>query len=245
MLLLLLLSLSALSSLLRHRPLFRLRAVRFVAATSREWISFLVAHTSFFTAVVVSSNKLDSSPSALCLADQPSRSDFFSAVAGGAVLAAATGAVAPPPALAAKYGSFGAGSPEVLNPAEADVDREILASGPVQAALKKVQAYQQAVARLQSTLAADPQANIRSTLLKELDAAGLRETLNAVNTAFDEDTQRGTDRLIRVILQDITELEQANAQKEGIPRSPRRLDIMNGKLTKLSQAFGDYLAFAK
>jgi hypothetical protein len=66
-----------------------------------------------------------------------------------------------------------------------------------------------------------------------------------MNTAFEEDTQRGTDRLIRNIIQDITELEAANNQKEGIERSPRRLEIMMGKLAKLDKAFDDLLAFAK
>jgi len=133
----------------------------------------------------------------------------------------------------------------VLDPKEADVDREVLGSGSVQSALGKVKGYKEAVQAMQAALAKDPQANIRPVIVKELDFSGLRSTLNTVNTAFDEDTQRGTDRLIRIIMQDITELEQANAQKQGVPRSERRLDTMNKKLTKLDQAFSDYLAFAK
>lgn len=68
--------------------------------------------------------------------------------------------------------------------------------------------------------------------------------MNTLNSAFDEDTQRGTDRLVRLIMQDITELETANKQKEGVKRSEKRLGIMFGKLDKLEKAFGDYLAFA-
>ena len=172
---------------------------------------------------------------------------FLSTAFGGAVGGVATAAalLAPQSAVAAKYGSFGAGSPEVLNPVDAEIDRDILQSAPVQKALARVRTYQEAVTSMQSTLTANSQADLRAAIVKELDAAGLRETLNTVNAAFEEDTQRGTDRLIRVILQDITELEMANAQKEGIARSPRRLDIMNGKLDKLAQAFDDYLAFAK
>ena len=81
--------------------------------------------------------------------------------------------------------------------------------------------------------------------MKSLDFSSLRDTLNVLNTALDEDSQKGTDRLIRAIMQDITELEIANTQKDGIPRSPRRLEIMQGKLSKLDKAFSDYLAFAK
>ena len=98
---------------------------------------------------------------------------------------------------------------------------------------------------MQSALEANSQSNVKPVIVKELDFAALRESLNTVNSAFDEETQRGTDRLIRVILQDITELEVANNQKDGIERSPRRVETMQGKLFKLDKAFDDYLAFAK
>lgn len=153
--------------------------------------------------------------------------------------------ILPGVANAAKYGDFGAGSPGVLDPKSADVDTEILGSAAVQSSLKKIQSYRDSVKTMQAALASDPQSNIRPYILKELDYANIRDSMNVLNTAFDEDTQRGTDRLIRVILQDITELEVANNQKEGIPRSPRRLEIMNGKLAKLETAFNDFLAFAK
>lgn len=159
-----------------------------------------------------------------------------------------TGGVAltgvPSEAFAAKYGDFGAGSPGVLDPKMAEVDSDVLKSDSVQSALKKVKGYRTAVQDMQAALKADAQVNVRKTIIKDLDFADLRDTLNTVNSAFEEDTQRGTDRLIRVIMQDITELEQANAQKDGIPRSPRRVEIMEGKLAKLEKAFSDFLAFS-
>jgi hypothetical protein len=172
------------------------------------------------------------------------RSGFFRIVTASATAAAASAFVVEP-AHAAKYGSFGAGSPEVLDPSQADVDRDVLNSDKVQKALGKVRSYREAVEKMQALLRTDPQASVKGILLRELDVGGIRDTLNTVNAAFEEDTQRGTDRLIRVILQDITELETANNQKEGIDRSPRRLEIMVGKLAKLDKAFDDYLAFAK
>lgn len=192
----------------------------------------------------------DYSPSALFAAGAPqeqSRAAFLSHAGAAVFTAFAVVGAAAQPAAAAQYGSFGAGtSPLVLNPADAEIDAQVLQSPKVQAALQKVRTtYQPAVARMQAALAADPQSNVRATLTKELDAAGLRDALNTINAAFEEDTQRGTDRLIRVILQDITELDMANTQKEGVARSPRRVEIMNGKLSKLAQAFDDYLAFAK
>lgn len=173
-----------------------------------------------------------------------SRHAFLSQAAGSAA-AAFLLLGNPPAALAAKYGGFGAGSPEVLNPDDAEIDQTILKSDAVQSALRKVRGYQSAVRGMQEALSKDSQTNVRSVIVKELDFASLRSSLNTVDTAFEEDTQRGTDRLIRAIMQDITELEIANQQKDGIPRSPRRVEIMQGKLAKLDQAFSDFLAFAK
>jgi hypothetical protein len=173
-----------------------------------------------------------------------SRSGFVATVASTAA-AVIWGGVATPSANAAKYGSFGVGSSEVINPVDAEIDRSVLASKEVQDALARIRKYKDVVAKMQSAVATDPQFNVRPIILKELDAAPLRSSLNTVNMVFEEDTQRGTDRLIRVILQDITELEVANAQKEGIPRSPRRLENVQAKLSKLEQAFDDYLAFTK
>jgi hypothetical protein len=91
----------------------------------------------------------------------------------------------------------------------------------------------------------NPQTDVGGYVRKEFDFVKVRSELNIINTAFDEDTQRGTDRIIRNILQDITEVETSNKQKEGVERSERRLEILKGKLVKLDQAFSDILAFAK
>ena len=62
------------------------------------------------------------------------------------------------------------------------------------------------------------------------------------NTAFSEDTQRGTDRLIRNIIQNVGELEKESKQKAGKPRADtkvavivRRLDATANSLAELSQ----------
>ena len=149
----------------------------------------------------------------------------------------------PNTAYAAKYGSFGAGSPEVLDPASAIIDEDILKSEPVQNAFAAVKGYKSTIESLQGTLKSNNQADIGSVIRSELDFVKLRADLNTLNSAFDEDTQRGTDRLVRLIMQDVTELETANKQKEGVERSEKRLAIMNGKLDKLLKAFSDYLAF--
>jgi hypothetical protein len=152
---------------------------------------------------------------------------------------------APEQARAAKYGGFGAGSPNVLMPSDAIVDEDILKSGPVQDALGKVKGYSNLVKEMSLALDKDPQLDLGPTIRKQFDFVQLRSSLNTLNTAFDEDTQRGTDRLIRLVMQDLTELETSNRQKDGISRSDRRLDIMKGKLQKLGSSFDDFLAFAK
>lgn len=159
------------------------------------------------------------------------------------VAAATAFTLLPTPANAAKYGSFGAGSPEVLDPATAIIDDEILASEAVQKAFAAVKNYKASVEAMKATLDKDDQADIGPAVRKELDFVQLRTDLNTLNTAFDEDTQRGTDRLVRLIMQDVTELETANKQKAGVKRSEIRLNIMYGKLEKLNKAFSDYLAF--
>jgi len=147
------------------------------------------------------------------------------------------------PANAAKYGSFGASSPEVLDPKSAIIDDEILKSEPVQAAIASLRVYLEAVTSIQSELKGNGQADIGPSVRSTFEFGKLRADLNTAGTALDEDTQRGTDRISRLILQDITELETANRQKAGVVRSEKRLAIMTKKLDKLSKAFKDYLAF--
>ena len=177
--------------------------------------------------------------------NEPStRLQFLQQITTATTAAAVTLTFSPSNANAAKYGSFGAGSPEVLDPSTAIIDDEILASEPVQNAFAKVKSYKQTVSSIKSTLESNKQADVGPVIRKDLDFVALRTDLNTLNSAFDEDTQRGTDRLVRLIMQDITELETANKQKEGVARSEKRLNIMMGKLEKLDKAFTEYLAFA-
>mmetsp|Transcript_51611 Transcript_51611/g.109754 ORF Transcript_51611/g.109754 Transcript_51611/m.109754 type:complete len:209 (+) Transcript_51611:315-941(+) len=150
----------------------------------------------------------------------------------------------PGQANAAKYGGFGAGSPEVIDPKDAIVDSDILKSDSVQSAIKSVRGYKQSVLDMKSSLASDNQADIGPKIRKDFDFSIVRTDLNSINAALDEDTQRGTDRIVRAILQDITELEVTQKQKPGVARSETRLGNVIRKLDKLEKSFDDYLAFA-
>ena len=150
----------------------------------------------------------------------------------------------PGQANAAKYGGFGAGSPEVIDPKDAIVDEDVLKSDSVQKGIASVRGYKQSVSDMKATLASDNQADIGPKIRKDFDFSAVRTDLNAINAALDEDTQRGTDRIVRAILQDITELEVTQKQKPGVPRSETRLNNVCKKLEKLEKSFDDYLAFA-
>jgi hypothetical protein len=152
--------------------------------------------------------------------------------------------VLPGQANAAKYGGFGAGSPEVIDPKDAIVDTDVLKSDSVQKGIAAVRGYKQSVVDMKAILASDSQADIGPKIRKDFDFSVVRTDLNAINAALDEDTQRGTDRIVRAILQDITELEVSQKQKPGVPRSETRLGNVNKKLDKLEKSFNDYLAFA-
>merc|ERR1712232_8086 len=123
-------------------------------------------------------------------------------------------------------------------------DDDVFRTAPVQKALKAVKKYSSIVSEMKKALTANSQVDLKPVIRKEFEISAVRSDLNTLNGAFDEDTQRGTDRLIRVILQDLNELEVANAQKEGIPRSDIRLAKMNGNLDKLEDAFNAFLRFS-
>lgn len=176
----------------------------------------------------------------LSMTTESSRANFLKQLATSAAVVAVS---LPSPANAAKYGGIGKGSPEVLDPKSAIIDDEVLKSDAVQNALAGVRQYLKSAKEISASLGQDSQLDVSPRIRKELEISTVRNDLNALNAAFDEDTQRGTDRLIRAILQDINELEIANKQKPGVTRSNIRLDNLKGKVNKLAKAFEDYLAF--
>ena len=134
--------------------------------------------------------------------------------------------------------------PEVMTP-DAQQWIAMLKSGKVQDALKSTKYYLAVVQEMEKQLKANPQLDLGPAIRKYFAFNDIRTALNTVNEALDEDTQRGTDRLIRNTIQDITELEAANKLKAGVVRSDRKIAIMTGKLEKLDRAFTEFLAFFK
>ncbi|KAL3827021.1 hypothetical protein ACHAXA_007528 [Cyclostephanos tholiformis] len=171
-----------------------------------------------------------------------SRFEFLQQSAAAAIVVASA-SLAPERANAAKYGGFGSGSPEVIDPKDAVIDVDVLKSDSVQRGLSAVRGYKQSVVDMRDALRANDQADIGPKIRRDFDFSVIRSDLNAINAALDEDTQRGTDRIVRAILQDITELEVTQKQKPGVPRSETRLNNVCRKLEKLEKSFDDYLAF--
>jgi hypothetical protein len=56
------------------------------------------------------------------------------------------------------------------------------------------------------------------------------------NEAFSEDTQRGTDRLIRNVIQDLTELDRESIIKIGKTRSEVKVKAVEKRLSAASEA---------
>lgn len=135
------------------------------------------------------------------------------------------------------------GSPEVIDPKDAVIDSDLLKSSEVQGSIKDVKAYKETVARISKNLKSDKQYDMLPEIRSEFEFSKLRNTLNQVNTVFDEDTQKGTDRLVRVILQDVNELGDSSRMKQGAPRSDKKAVFISKKLAKLEKAFGDLLAY--
>ncbi|CAM9876328.1 unnamed protein product, partial [Pylaiella littoralis] len=111
----------------------------------------------------------------------------------------------------------------VLDPRSAVKDAEKLASDSVKGDLKKLEKYQTATKELTEMLAKDPNANLLPKVQESFKSAEFRQVLNEVNDVFDEETQRGTDLIIRNMLQDALELASASKQKPDVPRSERKV----------------------
>ncbi|GAB5037520.1 Hypothetical protein NocV09_08400130 [Nannochloropsis oceanica] len=170
------------------------------------------------------------------------RRDFVKSTLG---FASALGVVATlSPSLPANAGFLNKDKlPEVIKPVDAEIDQDILKSSDVQDELKAIRKYQAGVSSIKADFTGNPQADLYDRVRKELDVSSLRDSLNKVNTVFSEDTQRGTDRIVRIILQDVNELEVAARQRPGTTRSDTKLKLINKKLKKLDDAFSELLTY--
>ena len=69
--------------------------------------------------------------------------------------------------------------------------------------------------------------------VRSLISTQVRATFNKLTPIWDEDTQRGVDRLTRGVIQDITEAEAASKYNDAGVRTPKKLTLLTAKLDKL------------
>eukprot|EP00612_Vaucheria_litorea_P000010 CAMPEP_0171451742 /NCGR_PEP_ID=MMETSP0945-20130129/120_1 /TAXON_ID=109269 /ORGANISM="Vaucheria litorea, Strain CCMP2940" /LENGTH=176 /DNA_ID=CAMNT_0011976253 /DNA_START=129 /DNA_END=659 /DNA_ORIENTATION=+ len=147
-------------------------------------------------------------------------------------------------ASAAKYFGDKTDYPEVIQPKNAVKNEELYDSSATKSAVSNIKEYRSAILELQDKLSKDPQADLRTALKERLSYSKLRNDLNTAGSAFEEDSQRGLDRITRIILQDIVEFEEASKfKKDGSLRNERRITSMKAKLKKLEQAFDEMLSY--
>lgn len=158
-----------------------------------------------------------------------SRRDSFLGLAGAA---AVLGGAAP-----AFAGYLSGDGPEVGDPTKAVVENEeMFGSSQFKQQVGIIDGYIKITGQVRALVQKDGQADIYKALNKAYDISKLRDALYKLSTSvFDEDTQRGTDRLVRVITQDVVELEASSKTKDGKPRSAKKLLEVEGKLDKLER----------
>ena len=134
---------------------------------------------------------------------------------------------------------------EVIDPKDAIFNDETKNSDDVKAGVRGLKEIQSNVQQLINDIKKDNQINLTTRLSKDLNVGYVRNTLNKFNSAFSEDTQRGTDRLIRAVVQDIEELESKIQVKPGKERSEVRVNLILKRLQATSDSLDTLSKFNK
>ena len=134
---------------------------------------------------------------------------------------------------------------EVIDPKDATYNDELKNSEDVKAGVSGLADLTKAVQSIKADLVKDPNVDLVGRIAKDLNAGKIRTVLNKYNQAFSEDTQRGTDRLIRGIVQDVQELERDVVVKAGKPRSESKIKNLTKRLDATESAFKDLAAYYK
>eukprot|EP01038_Epipyxis_sp_PR26KG_P014074 gene14074-18884_t len=147
------------------------------------------------------------------------------------------------PANAANYGGFGSTYAEVVDPKTAVINEDAIKSEDVKSGYTGLIALKSTISAIKDDISKNPKLEVSQRLAKELEPGAVRLVLNKYNSAFSEDTQRGTDRLIRQFIQDLTELKRVVAVKPGNERSDGKAKLVIKRLTAAEAALDDLAAF--
>mmetsp|Transcript_20246 Transcript_20246/g.26206 ORF Transcript_20246/g.26206 Transcript_20246/m.26206 type:complete len:197 (-) Transcript_20246:593-1183(-) len=132
---------------------------------------------------------------------------------------------------------------EIVTAKDAVLDDEAMGSKEVKTALTNFRKMYSSVKELKQSVASNDQYDVTAVIRKDFDPTFVRDTFNNLNPAFDKDTQKGTDRLQRAIIQDLLEVETAGKLSSGKPRSEKKIALVTDKLNKLEEGFGKLDAY--
>ena len=168
--------------------------------------------------------------------------DFRKCIAAGAAALTLSGGNLLP-VNAANYGGFGSTYAEVVDPKDVQYS-DSAGSEDVKSGLAALKTFKATIGAMKADLAKDTNIELTARVKKELPIGSVRNSLNKYNSAFSEDTQRGTDRLIRNLVQDLAELDRETLVKAGRPRSEAKVTAINKRLTAAEDALAGLEAFA-
>jgi hypothetical protein len=134
-------------------------------------------------------------------------------------------------------------SPEMTTPGSVAVDKSVLASTEGKASLAKIKVVSDLVKQAGREFEEKPEEFDVSAAFKSVRVDELRGALNVVDQAFDEETQKKTDKVVRGILQDIGELVFNGQIKGGAKRTPKKIDRIRAWITKIDGDLEFLLAF--
>jgi len=120
-----------------------------------------------------------------------------------------------------------------------------VSSSAVQSAVKDITILVGGLGSIKKSLQTpgNENADVGAVVKKNFKANEIRARLNVINNIFDEETQIGTDRTIRIIVQDLNELNAVTSPGKSGERSARRLDELVKKITKLENELSLFLSY--
>lgn len=134
-------------------------------------------------------------------------------------------------------------SMEIVKAGDAVLDTDALNSGAVKRALDDFKGYAVGIVKIKAALEQDSQFDVVRIVRSNYDFVKVRATFNAMTPIWDEETQRGVDRVMRGILQDLVELEAAAKFNDEGKRTPKKLALTTEKLQKTDGDFRKLFAY--
>eukprot|EP00181_Compsopogon_caeruleus_P000901 CAMPEP_0184679972 /NCGR_PEP_ID=MMETSP0312-20130426/2837_1 /TAXON_ID=31354 /ORGANISM="Compsopogon coeruleus, Strain SAG 36.94" /LENGTH=228 /DNA_ID=CAMNT_0027129773 /DNA_START=249 /DNA_END=935 /DNA_ORIENTATION=- len=129
-----------------------------------------------------------------------------------------------------------------LTPQSVRLEQDKLKEKDIQGGIVEIRKFREDFSQVETAFGKDNQLDILPDLRRIFVISALRDALNRANAAFDEETQRKTDILVRTIIQDIQELQNAAKVKPDQPRTPRRIEKTTKWLGKVGEDFDKLLS---